>query len=33
MRDAIDRNVPAAGLEYALADRQVKAELEVSLRL
>jgi hypothetical protein len=28
VRDAIDRNDLPAGLEYALADRQVKAELE-----
>ncbi|KQV17075.1 Dtr system oriT relaxase [Rhizobium sp. Root1203] len=28
VRDAIDRNDIPAGLEYALADRQVKAELE-----
>ncbi|TCQ98013.1 Ti-type conjugative transfer relaxase TraA [Neorhizobium sp. JUb45] len=28
VRDAIDRNALPSGLEYALADRQVKAELE-----
>lgn len=28
MRDAIDRNDLPAGLEYALADKMVKAELE-----
>lgn len=29
VRDAIDRNDPASGLDYVRADRQVKAELDV----